>query len=272
MLCTALVCTQGVWSFPRAVWVAVLIGKAVSGGCCHQKQNLSVCHATISTQPTVLRLYLHVYPLKGVSGILHCWFPKGRRKNPAWSRLFEGFKAPWRNVALNRRRQVQLIPGKLRAYRGWVGHGGGKEGFLARTQGQAAGDLQSCSICPDFLDVEQPLWCAEGGGRRGRLNTNPLRNENCSKESLLFSCWICRNLQHCPWFLCVPHRDTDAFFFQKQALESVAGWCGCQSSATWALLVRSEKHGWCFRHFQSKQQQQSLQFWDRQLHLKMLQS
>lgn len=30
----------------------------------------------ISTQPTVLRLYLHVYPLKGVSGVLHCWFPR----------------------------------------------------------------------------------------------------------------------------------------------------------------------------------------------------
>lgn len=62
------------------------------------------------------------------------------------------------------------------------------------------------------------------------------------------------------------------YFFQRQALESVAGWCGCQSSATWALLVRSEKQGWCWRHFQGKHQQQSLQFWDRQLYLKMLQS
>lgn len=109
----------GVWSFPRAVWVAVLMGKAVSGGCCHQKQNASVCHPTVSTQPTVLRLYLHVYPLKGVSGILHCWLPKRKQKKiPAWSRPFEGFKVLWRNVALNQRHQVQLIPGKLRAYEG----------------------------------------------------------------------------------------------------------------------------------------------------------
>lgn len=56
--------------------------------------------------------------------------------------------------------------------RGWVGHGGGKEGFLAGTQRQAAGDLQCCSICPDFLDVEQSLRCVEGGQGLGRLNTN----------------------------------------------------------------------------------------------------
>lgn len=130
-LCSHGCCAQlwfaptGVWSFPRAVWVAVLMGNAVSKGCCHQKQNGSICHPTTSTQPTVLRLYLHVYPLKGVSGILHCWFPKGRKKNPAWSRPFEGFKVPWRNAALNRRRQVQLIPGKLRAYQGLSGHGRG---------------------------------------------------------------------------------------------------------------------------------------------------
>lgn len=91
---------MGVWSFPRAVWVAVLMGKAVSGGCCHQKQNASLCHPTISTQPAVLRLYLHVYPLKGVSGILHCWFPKGRKKNllgaaPLRDSKFPGGMWPW---------------------------------------------------------------------------------------------------------------------------------------------------------------------------------
>lgn len=53
-----------------------------------------------------------------------------------------------------------------------MGHGGGKEGFVAGTQGQAAGDLQHCSICPKFLDVEQSLRCVEGSEGFGWVNTN----------------------------------------------------------------------------------------------------
>lgn len=149
------------------------MGKAVSGGCCHQKQNAFVCHPTVSTQPTVLRLYPHVYPLKGVSGILHCWLPKRKQKkyllgaDPLRDSKFSGGMWPWTKGV--RCSWSQESSGLMR---GWVGHRGWKEGFLAGTQGQAAGDLQHCSICPDFLDVEQSLRCAEGGRGLGWLSTN----------------------------------------------------------------------------------------------------
>lgn len=121
------------------------------GGCCHQKQNASVCHPTVSTQATILRLYRRVYPLKGVSCILHCWFPK-RKKKSAWSRSFGGFRVPSRNAALSQKRQVQLIPVKLGAYEGlsrskWV------EGFLARSQAKAGWRLTALSYLHCFL------WC-----------------------------------------------------------------------------------------------------------------
>lgn len=262
------------WSFPRAVWDAVLMGKAVSGGCCHQKQNASVCHPTISTQPRVLRLYLHIYPLKGVSGILHCWFLKGRKRNqktllgadPLRDSKFPGGMWSWTEGI--RCSWSQESSGLTR---GWVGHGGGKEGFLAGTQGQAAGDLQHCSICPDFLDVEQSLRCAEGGQGLGWWNTNHTCEMGIAARNHCFSAagytgtyillgW---GMQEPPAFYMISVCSTQGnwcYFSQRQALESVAGWCGCQSSATWALFVRSEKHGWCLGHFQSKHQQQSLQF------------
>lgn len=161
--------------------------------------------------------------------------------------------------------------------RGWVGHRGWKEGFLAGTQGQAAGDLQHCSICPDFLDVEQSLRCAEGGRGLGWLSTNRrfkigigARNRGFSAAgytgTYILLGW---DIQEPPTLYMISVCSAQGYwccFFQRQALERVAGWCGCQSSATRALPVRSEKHGWCLRHFQSKHQQHSLQFWDRQLY------
>lgn len=166
--CWAQLCfaPTGVWSFPRALWLLCWWGRtcgcvdAVSGGCCHQQQNASVLHnfhTTNSFEALSAR-----YPLKGVSGVLHCWFPKGRNNRvlgadpwgdsefPAGMWLWtEGGRCSWSQESSG-------LTG------GSVSHGGGKEGFLATTQGQAAGDLQHCSICPDLLDVEQSQRCAEG--------------------------------------------------------------------------------------------------------------
>lgn len=211
-------------------------------GCCHQKQNASVCHPTVSTQATILRLYgmsilWRESPVSCTVGFL-----RGKKKS-AWSRSFGGFRVPSRNAALSQKRQVQLIPVKLGAYEG-LSRSRRVEGFLARSQAKAGWRLTALSYLHCFL------WCVTVaevcGGWSGPLVVSQTQTAGRKAELQRGKCWawIYGNLQHFIWFLLAADKCTDDIL--EKANPRKHGWpVWLTMPRQWSLLVTRDKHGLC---------------------------
>lgn len=254
VLCPALVCTHGNVELSQSC-----VGCCVDGeGCLWRMlppEAKSLCLP--SNYFHITNSYMYI-PWR--ESLVSCTlgFLRKEKNLPAWSRPFEGFKVPWRNAALNRRRQVQLIPGKLRAYQGFTGPWRGEGRISGWNPRPGSWRFPALLYLPWFLGRGTVTEVCGGQWGTWLAKHKPhIQNGNSSKESLLFSCWIYRNLyillgwgmQEPPTFYMISVCSTQGYwcYFFSEASPRKRGWLmwlpklchmgfACQKWKTWLVL------------------------------------